>query len=1501
MAETDSLVFFVNGIKIEERQPDPGLSLLQYLRHKLRLTGSKGGCAEGGCGACTVMVSEYDHKAQKIRHFSVFACILPVCYLHGLAVTTVEGIGSTKTRLHPVQKRLAEAHGSQCGFCTPGMVMSMYALLRNNPQPTEDQIRRFLDGNLCRCTGYRPILDGFRTFAKPKDVSSMTYYSPYDPTQEPIFPPELKNKWTFYQEKSVVFKCGNCTWYRPSTLAEVLDLKCRHPEAKIVLGNTEISVETHCKGRTYHVLIEATSVPELRQISRSPSGITFGSAVTITNVIDTLQTVVSDTPEYETRVFRGFLDVLRWFGNTQSIGGNIIASSPLSDLLPMLMAAGATISVAKKGSAIRHFTIDSSFHVKYRSTCLDSDDVLMSVTIPASNKNEFFHGYKQAGRKEGCVATCNAGMRVVFEDNSNIVKDIYLAYGCMAPTTILATNTRNALIGSRWQGDLVTKATSLLAEELQLEPGVPGGMCEYRQSLTTSFFFKFYLSVQRALCHQNGTASEIPRHFRSALSDIDYPLPSPSHVYDDVSSGQPPDDIGRTCVIQRATGETMYLDDIAASEGETFHVGNMASIQGEILHAGEMASSEGEIHYVGEMASSEGGILHVGEMSSSKGEIRHVSYMTSSEGEIVHVGEMASSEGGDLTSSKGDILHVREMASGEGEILHVGEMASGEGEILHVGEMASGEGEILHVGEMASGEGEILHVGEMASGEGEILQVGEMASGEGEILHVGEMASGEVEILHVGEMASGEGEILHVGEMASGEGEILHVGEMASGEGEILHVGEMASGEGEILRVREMASGEGEILHVGEMASGEGEILHVGEMASGEGEILHVREMASGEGELFMALVLSERPHACLVSVDATEALTLSGVVDFITHKDIPGETTWGQPGSQEEVFASDVVLWRGQTVGAIVAESTRSAEHAASMVKIVYEDLPYILTIKEAIKNVSFHGEPQTLTSGDSESAFNTCDHVLEGEARTGAQEHFYLETMGSLVIPGVEDGKIEVYTGTQSASYSQESICKVLGVTSNKVVVKVKSSGEPLYGKQTRNLLTTLPAAVAAHGLGRPVRCVLDRHVDTTITGNRFPTWAHYKVGFNSDGNIIAYSVNIYVNAGMSVDQSREVVHQMMMHVDASYSIPNLTFRGHSCKTNLPSNTPLQGFGVPQVTLVTEQMIQLVADTLQKKPEQEVSVTVKIDADGSVVISPVGGTPGHSDNTQMVQIVSDELNVPTSFVRIDESSETGNPSLNADATNEDIWGLAVLDACQILYGRLLPFIGVSSDETWEDVVLAAVNERVDLMASGVYRAPGLHCDAASDNDSDRNYVVCGASCSEVEVDCLSGELRVTRTDLVIDAGRSANKAVDIGQIEGAFMLGYGLYVLEDYQLTPSGMLLTQGPGTYKIPSIGNIPTQMNVHLLKDVDNDRTMDESKGVTDMSVVLSLSAFFAIADAVKSARADAGCTDRFQLDCPATPEAVRMACQDQFTQKIHHSSDDAYTPTTIDLS
>ncbi|XP_070579687.1 xanthine dehydrogenase/oxidase-like [Ptychodera flava] len=161
----DTFVFFVNGNKIVDDDVDPETTLLSYLRHKLRLRGSKYSCGEGGCGACTVMLSRYDHQEKKISHHAINACYTPVCAVHGMAVTTVEGIGSTRTKLHPVQERLTKTHGMQCGFCTPGMLMSMYTLLRNNPLPLGSDIEEALVGNLCRCTGYRPILEGFKTFA----------------------------------------------------------------------------------------------------------------------------------------------------------------------------------------------------------------------------------------------------------------------------------------------------------------------------------------------------------------------------------------------------------------------------------------------------------------------------------------------------------------------------------------------------------------------------------------------------------------------------------------------------------------------------------------------------------------------------------------------------------------------------------------------------------------------------------------------------------------------------------------------------------------------------------------------------------------------------------------------------------------------------------------------------------------------------------------------------------------------------------------------------------------------------------------------------------------------------------------------------------------------------------------------------------------------------------------------------------------------------------------
>ncbi|CAF5137601.1 unnamed protein product, partial [Rotaria magnacalcarata] len=176
----EHLLFYVNGKEVIERHAEPDWTLLWYLRNKLRLTGSKLGCGEGGCGACTVMISRcIDRESGKLEHRTINACLAPLCSVDGCHVITVEGLGSVnKSNIHPIQSRLTELFGSQCGFCTPGMIMSLYGTITTakTPQPTMQDIEEALDGNLCRCTGYRPILDAVKTFAS--DTNKL-------PTSEP--------------------------------------------------------------------------------------------------------------------------------------------------------------------------------------------------------------------------------------------------------------------------------------------------------------------------------------------------------------------------------------------------------------------------------------------------------------------------------------------------------------------------------------------------------------------------------------------------------------------------------------------------------------------------------------------------------------------------------------------------------------------------------------------------------------------------------------------------------------------------------------------------------------------------------------------------------------------------------------------------------------------------------------------------------------------------------------------------------------------------------------------------------------------------------------------------------------------------------------------------------------------------------------------------------------------------------------------------------------------
>lgn len=312
------------------------------------------------------MISKFDHHEAKEVNFAVNGCLTPLCSVHGAAVVTIEGIGSTKTRLHPVQERIAKAHGSQCGFCTPGIVMSMYSLLRSKPTPLMKDMEIAFQGNLCRCTGYRPIIEGYKTFAKEfkcamgdkcckvnengvfaldeaDELFEPSEFTPYDPSQEPIFPPELKQS-RVLDKGSIVFVGPRVAWYRPTKLEDLLKIKKSFPQARIVVGNTEVGVEIKFKNMLYPVIANPSLVPELAQIKVTQEGIKLGASVTLCEAEKILRHQIQVLPEAESRLYQAVVDMMHYFAgkqirNVASIGGNIMTGSPISDFNPIFMAA----------------------------------------------------------------------------------------------------------------------------------------------------------------------------------------------------------------------------------------------------------------------------------------------------------------------------------------------------------------------------------------------------------------------------------------------------------------------------------------------------------------------------------------------------------------------------------------------------------------------------------------------------------------------------------------------------------------------------------------------------------------------------------------------------------------------------------------------------------------------------------------------------------------------------------------------------------------------------------------------------------------------------------------------------------------------------------------------------------------------------------------------------------------------------------------------------------
>ena len=441
--------FILNGKPVCAAGVDPHVSLLQYLREALRLTGTKEGCAEGDCGACTVVLGELDANGR-VGLKPVNACIRQLPTMDGKAVFTVEGLKRADGSLHPVQQALADCHGSQCGFCTPGFVMSLFALYKNTPHPARQQAVEALSGNLCRCTGYRPILDAAeqmqscgvpcRSDAPPLDAWNNQPAAVQSARPHPGETALADALRALQRKQDFVYQAAGVTFHAPRSIAAFSRLYAAHPDAWILAGGTDVGLWINKALQTAKTMLYTGNVAGIDAIEEPDGWIDIGAAVPLEDAFTALN---RHYPEFAHLWLRFASLPIRSSG---TLGGNIANGSPIGDAMPLLIAIGSEVTL-RLGEQGRTIPLEA-LYLDYKKQSRAPGEWVESVCVPVRDASLQVAGYKTAKRNEQDIsAVCFA---IAIKHEAENVRQVRIALGGMAGIPKRASNVEAALLGKPW-------------------------------------------------------------------------------------------------------------------------------------------------------------------------------------------------------------------------------------------------------------------------------------------------------------------------------------------------------------------------------------------------------------------------------------------------------------------------------------------------------------------------------------------------------------------------------------------------------------------------------------------------------------------------------------------------------------------------------------------------------------------------------------------------------------------------------------------------------------------------------------------------------------------------------------------------------------------------------------------------------------------------------------------------------------------------------------------
>ncbi len=763
------------------------------------------------------------------------------------------------------------------------------------------------------------------------------------------------------------------------------------------------------------------------------------------------------------------------------------------------------------------------------------------------------------------------------------------------------------------------------------------------------------------------------------------------------------------------------------------------------------------------------------------------------------------------------------------------------------------------------------------------------------------------------------------------------------------------------------------------------------------GEARYVDDVPLPEGALHLAFGLSTCAHGEIVSVDLSAVRAAEGVVRVYAAEDFAEMPDCSPSTHDEPLLAVGTVHHVGQQVFLVVADSHLAARKAARLGKIVYRELPALLTVEEALAaNSRFEAGPIVWAKGDAAAAIAAAPHRIEADLEVGGQEHFYLEGQIAAALPQ-EGGDMVILSSTQHPTEIQHKVAHALHLPMANVRVEMRRMGGGFGGKESQGNALAIACAIAARDTGKPCKMRYDRDDDMMITGKRHDLKIRYRVGFDDAGRIKGIEFLHLMRCGWAQDLSLAVADRAMLHSDNCYHLPDIRIESHRLKTNTQSATAYRGFGGPQGMIGIERVMDHIAFAVKKDPVEvrranfyrgvaptgagtgrriggaysphpeqfaaqttpfhmpvedfigdvmvaelekrsdyagrkaaiaewnraspilkrgialtpvkfgisftltwlnQAGALVHVYQDGSIHLNHGGTEMGQGLNQKVAQVAASVFGVDTSVVKITatDTAKVPNTSATAASSGSDMNGMAAQQACEIIRGRMAEYLATKhqaraetvmfeggrvrvagADYAFAEVALMTYQARISLSSTGFYATPKIVWDRIKGEGRPFLYFAYGAAVTEVVIDTLTGENRILRVDILHDTGTSLNPALDIGQIEGAYVQGAGWLTTEELVWDGRGRLLTHAPSTYKIPACSDRPRIFNVDLWDQPNREDTVGKSKAVGEPPFMLGISAFLALSDAV------AACGDGSvypALDAPATAERVLMAVRRQ---------------------